>query len=100
MTLYFICQVILLPGIIDLLSGTRDTPKYHIVLMNYALRKRALIEGRRLVHEGRLDAAEDVFDLTFGDLESAVLDPFERCGRINCRLNLSIGSDITDEADW
>ena len=61
--------------IIDLFAGTRDTPKYHIVLLNYALRKRALIEGRRLVHEGRLDAAEDVFDLRFRDLESASLDP-------------------------
>ena len=61
--------------IIDLFAGTRDTPKYHIVLFTYALRKRALIEGRRLVREGRLDAAEDVFDLTFRDLESAALYP-------------------------
>ena len=60
---------------IDLFAGTRDTPKYHIVLFTYALRKRALIEGRRLVREGRLDAAEDVFDLTFRDLESAALYP-------------------------
>ncbi len=61
--------------IIDLFAGTRDTPKHHIVLFNYALRKRALIEGKRLVGEGRLDAAEDIFDLTFRDLESANLDP-------------------------
>ncbi len=60
--------------IIDLFAGTRDTPKHQIVLSNYALRKRALIEGKRLVQEGRLDAAEDVFDLTFRDLESANLD--------------------------
>ncbi len=60
--------------IIDLFAGTRDTPKYHMVLFTYAVRKRALIEGRRLVREGRLDAAEDVFDLTFRDLESAALD--------------------------
>ncbi len=61
--------------IIDLFAGTRDTPKHEIVLFNYALRKRALIEGKRLVGEGRLDAAEDVFDLTVRDLESATLDP-------------------------
>ena len=61
--------------IIDLFAGTRDTPKHQIVLFNYALRKRALIEGKRLVREGRLDAAEDVFDLTSRDLESANLDP-------------------------
>ena len=61
--------------IIDLFAGTRDTPKRQIVLFNYALRKRALIEGKRLVQEGRLDAAEDVFDLTFSDLESASRQP-------------------------
>ena len=61
--------------IIDLFAGTRDTPKHHILLFNYAVRKRALIEGRRLVQEGRLDAAEDIFDVTFRDLEAAALDP-------------------------
>ena len=60
--------------IIDLFAGTRDTPKHQIVLFNYALRKRALIEGKRLVREGRLDAAQDIFDLTLRDLESANLD--------------------------
>ena len=61
--------------LIDLFAGTRDTPKYHMVLFNYALRTRALIEGRRLAGEGRLDAAEDIFDLTFRDLEAATSDP-------------------------
>ena len=61
--------------IIDLFAGTRDTPKYLLLFLNYAVRKRALIEGRRLVREGRLDAAEDVFDLTFRELESAALHP-------------------------
>ena len=61
--------------LIELFGGTRDTPKYHAVLLTYAIRKRALIEGKRLVNEGRLDAAEDVFDLTFGDLEAAARDP-------------------------
>jgi len=61
--------------IIDLFAGTRDTPKHQIVLFNYALRQRALIEGKRLVQEGRLDAAPDVFDLTFSDLEWAALQP-------------------------
>ena len=61
--------------IIELFAGSRDTPKYHIVLFNYALRKRALIEGRHLVREGRLDAADDVFDLTLQDLEAAANNP-------------------------
>jgi pyruvate,water dikinase len=60
--------------IIDLFAGTRDTPKHQIVLAGYALRKRVLSEGRRLTQQGRLDAADDVFGLTFGDLESARLD--------------------------
>jgi len=57
--------------IVELFGGTRDTPKYHTVLLTYAIRKRALIEGKRLVNEGRLDAAEDVFHLTFRDFEAA-----------------------------
>ena len=60
--------------IIDLLGGTRDDPKYHIILLNYAVRKRVLIDGRRLVEGGRLDAPEHVFDLTFDDLELADQD--------------------------
>lgn len=61
--------------IIDLFAGTRDTPKHHNLLFHHAVRKRVLVEGRRLVGEGRLDAAEEIFDLTFRDLESAALDP-------------------------
>jgi hypothetical protein len=57
--------------LIELFGGTRDTPKHHVVMLTYAIRKRALIEGKRLVSEGRLDAAEDIFDLTFGDLAAA-----------------------------
>ncbi len=61
--------------VLELFAGSRDTPKHHIVLFNYALRKRALIEGRHLVREGRLDAAEDVFDLTLDDLGAAANNP-------------------------
>ena len=61
--------------IIDLFAGTRDTPKYHMVMVNHATRKRVLIEGRRLAEDGRLDAPEHVFDLTFDDLEKAAADP-------------------------
>lgn len=60
--------------LIDLFAGARDTPKHLIVLYNYAVRKRALAEGRRLTEEGRLDSAEDVFDLRFADLEAAAGD--------------------------
>ncbi|MCJ8272944.1 MAG: PEP-utilizing enzyme, partial [Psychrosphaera sp.] len=60
--------------IINLFAGARDTPKHEIVLVKHALRKRTLIEGNRLVQEGRLDAPEDVFDLTLYDLNLANLD--------------------------
>lgn len=61
--------------IIDLFAGTRDTPKYHNLLFHQAVRKRVLIEGRRLVGEGRLDAPDDIFGLTFRDLTLAAKDP-------------------------
>ncbi len=61
--------------LIELFGGTRDTPKHHAVMLTYALRKRALIEGQRLVNEGRLDAAEDAFDLTLRDLDAAARNP-------------------------
>ena len=60
--------------IIELFAGTRDTPKHHLVMVNYALRKRILIEGEKLVEIDRLDAPEHVFDLTFDDLEKADSD--------------------------
>jgi rifampicin phosphotransferase len=58
----------------DLFAGTRDTPKYLTVRMGHAIRSRALLEGRRLVQEGRLDEAEDVFELRFDDLRAAAED--------------------------
>ena len=61
--------------IIDLFAGTRDTPKHHNLLFHHAVRKRVLTEGRRLVQQGRLDVPEDLFDLTFDDLEAAALQP-------------------------
>ena len=60
--------------LIESFAGTRDTPKYHAVMLTHAVRKRALIEGRRLVAEGRFDSAEDVFSLTLDDLEAAGRD--------------------------
>ncbi len=58
----------------ELFAGTRDTPKQLIVLGNYALRRRALRQGELLTEQGRLDAAEHVFDLTFDDLRTASED--------------------------
>jgi rifampicin phosphotransferase len=60
--------------LIDLFGGARDTPKHLVVLFNYGDRKRALADGHRLAREGRLDVAEDVFWLTFEELEAASED--------------------------
>lgn len=59
----------------DLFGGERDTPKHHAVLLTYALRRRALLEGNRLAEEGRLDTAQDIFNLTFDDIKTAGGDP-------------------------
>lgn len=61
--------------LIDLFAGARDTPKHLIVLLNYVVRRRALVEGQRLTEAGRLNAAENVFDLRFADLVAAAHDP-------------------------
>ena len=61
--------------LIERFGGTRDTPKHHVVLLTNAIRQRALIEGERLVREGRLDAVDEIFNLTFRDLEAAARDP-------------------------
>ncbi len=56
-------------------AGTRDTPKQHNLMYQHAARKRLLAEGARLVHGGRLDRPEQVFDLTVPDLQAAAGDP-------------------------
>jgi phosphoenolpyruvate synthase/pyruvate phosphate dikinase len=61
--------------IIDLLASTRDTPKYLMVLANGAFRRRALLEGKRFVEKGRLDAADDIFWFTVDEIERANADP-------------------------
>ncbi len=59
----------------ELFSGTRDTPKDVNVMFGYSLRAMALRRGQALVERGRLDAAAQVFDLTFDELEAAARDP-------------------------
>ena len=61
--------------VLDLFAGTRDTPKHHNLLWYRAARTRVLMEGERLKDAGRLDRAEDVFDLRLEDLEAALEDP-------------------------
>ncbi|MCI0777582.1 MAG: hypothetical protein J4N95_05335, partial [Chloroflexi bacterium] len=55
-------------------AGERDTAKYHWVTATYAIRYAALARGDRLAAAGRLDSPEDVFHLTFDELEAAERD--------------------------
>ena len=54
--------------LITLFGGTRDTPKQHLVLLGYHLRRYALSQGLRLVKEGHLHEAKDIFGLTVKEL--------------------------------
>ncbi len=56
-------------------GGTRDTPKHDYLMFFAALRRSLLQEGRQLVASGRLDAPEDVLQLTLEDLRAAEDDP-------------------------
>ena len=58
-----------------LFSGARDTPKHVNVLANYVIRARALRIGAECTARGRLDSAEQVFDLNFDDVQQAAVDP-------------------------
>ncbi|MGB0388470.1 MAG: PEP/pyruvate-binding domain-containing protein [Ardenticatenaceae bacterium] len=60
---------------VELMAKTRDTPKYLMVLFGGAFRQRALREGQQLVAQGRLDKAEDIFDLTLHEIKQGEADP-------------------------
>jgi pyruvate,water dikinase len=84
--------------LIDLFAGTRDAPKHLLVLFNYVIRRRALEEGQRLALEGRLDAAEDVFGLTFEELRAAsgdeILDLRKICAERQ-RFHAKLSAQVT-----
>lgn len=61
--------------LIELFGGARDTPKQHNLMYQHAARNRLLVEGKRLVTNGRLDRPEQVFDLALSDLVEAGGDP-------------------------
>ncbi|QDU61577.1 Phosphoenolpyruvate synthase [Planctomycetes bacterium Pan216] len=61
--------------LIECFGGKRDTPKYFVVMLTNAIRKRALMEGQRFVAAGRLDAPEEIFDLTLDDAARATREP-------------------------
>lgn len=56
-------------------GGARDTPKHHIMMINNLIRQRLLARANTLVSEGRLKRREQIFELTFDDLERAAKEP-------------------------
>ncbi len=57
------------------LGGYREIHKYYIVLVIHRLRKKAMEIGSRFASEGRLRRPEDIFDLTFDQIEKGLGDP-------------------------
>jgi len=55
-------------------AGYRETPKYFFIITVDLMRRRALALGEEFVAQGRLDAAEQVFDLTVDQLTQAQKD--------------------------
>ncbi|MCG8926506.1 PEP/pyruvate-binding domain-containing protein [Lentzea sp. CC55] len=52
------------------LAGLREYPKYLVITLFGALRKRIAEAGAQLVADGRLDTADDVFFLNFEEMRS------------------------------
>jgi pyruvate,water dikinase len=55
-------------------GGIRETPKFFLIYTLDQLRSALLAKGQELVNQGRLDTAEQIFDLTLDDLQSQVED--------------------------
>jgi pyruvate,water dikinase len=61
--------------LIKIFARERDTAKHHWVMVAGVARRNALALGARFVTEGRLDDPEDVFHLTWRQLEAGESDP-------------------------
>jgi pyruvate,water dikinase len=61
--------------VVECLGGLRESPKFHIVLGFDAVRTRALAVGEGLHAAGRIDTRDDVFDLSFDDIDAALAEP-------------------------
>ncbi len=62
-------------ALIDTFGGVREDHKYYLVLVTSRVRRRALAAGERLASRGQIHATEDVFCLSFQDLQSALDHP-------------------------
>jgi pyruvate,water dikinase len=57
------------------LGGYRETGKHYVIKVVDLLRKRVLEVGRAWVQAGRLDQAEQIFDLTVDDIDRGLAEP-------------------------
>lgn len=56
-------------------GGYRETPKYYVIKVIDLFRRQALSIAQTFVSAGRLDAPEQIFDLTMADIDKAQSDP-------------------------
>jgi phosphoenolpyruvate synthase/pyruvate phosphate dikinase len=56
-------------------GGLRESHKYYYIWVLNQLRKKVLLAAEDLVKNGRLDNTQQVFDLTFEQLDQALADP-------------------------
>jgi len=59
---------------IEAFESVREMPKHHFAMANMVLRHRLLQSATRWVAKGRLDHAEQVFQMTLDDFDSAEAD--------------------------
>jgi pyruvate,water dikinase len=57
------------------LGGYRETPKHYVITVVDLFRRSALEIAHSLVAEDRLDAPQQIFDLTIADIDRARIDP-------------------------
>jgi len=55
-------------------AAYRESPKYYIIMTIDYLRRRALALGKKWVDAGRLDSADQVFDLRWDEFKQAEMD--------------------------
>ncbi len=56
-------------------AAYRESPKYYIIISIDYLRRRVLALGKQWVEAGRLDSADQVFDLLWDEFKQAEVDP-------------------------
>jgi pyruvate,water dikinase len=55
-------------------SAYRESPKYYMIIVIDYLRRRALALGKQWVEAGRLDSADQIFDLKWDEFKQAEVD--------------------------